>query len=231
MAVTAAFQVLLFYHSGQKDFIVGADVANRNRDDTEQLIGFFVNLLPLRADLSGNPTLAELLARVRNVTLEAYAHQDLPFDKVVEALRPERSLNSAPIFQVKVVYHNVPLSDLNLPGLEITPIEVESNRSELDLVLHIFESTEGLRSGLEYRTELFDESSIAGFAKWLCLMLERVTRQPGITLEQLTRQLIEEGKQQTEAEQRQRHIDNLQKFRHAKRKSIQITQAHTGDQS
>ncbi len=233
MAVTAAFQAMLFYHTGQEDFVVGADVANRNRGDTEQLIGFFVNLLALPADLSRNPAFTELLARVREVTLEAYAHQDLPFDKVVEALRPQRGLNVAPIFQVKVVYHNVPLSDLKLPGLEIAPMEIESNRIELDLVLHVLEGAEGLRAGFEYRTDLFDEASVAGFSRRFLNVLEIVTVQPSVTLEHLNRQLAEQDKQDKKevgAEQCRRRMDDLHKLKHAKRNPVRISQIHTGGQ-
>src|SRR5215469_9318506 len=112
MMLLAAFQTLLFRYTGQEDIIVGTDVANRNRSEIEGLIGFFVNQLVLRTKLSGEQTFRELLRQVRNVALNGYLHQDLPFERLVEALRPERHLSRTPLFQVKFVFHNLPTSSL-----------------------------------------------------------------------------------------------------------------------
>jgi non-ribosomal peptide synthetase component F len=173
--------------------------------------------------MSGNPTFIELLARVRRVSLEAYAHQDVPFAKIVEALHPQRRLNVAPLFQVKLVYHNVPLTELDLPGLEITPVEIEGNRTELDLVLHLFEDADGLRAAFEYRTELFAEPTIVRFSSRLRFILEQVTGQSGTTLEQLRGYLMDHDDKQTEAAQLQRQQDNLRQLRGIKRKPIRLT--------
>ncbi|MEW5861420.1 MAG: condensation domain-containing protein, partial [Cyanobacteriota bacterium] len=117
MTLLAAFQILLYRYTHQEDIAVGSPIANRNRSEIEGLIGFFVNSLVLRTDLSGNPTFRELLGRVRQVTLGAYSHQDLPFEKLVEELHPERNLNIHPLFQVVFGFENTPMSALELPGL------------------------------------------------------------------------------------------------------------------
>ncbi len=117
MTLLAAFKVLLARYTGQDDIVLGSPSANRSRAELNQLIGFFVNNLVLRTDLSGNPTFAELLGRVREVTLRSYEHQDVPFDKLVHALRPERSLDHSPLFQVMFIMQNFPLDELELPAL------------------------------------------------------------------------------------------------------------------
>jgi hypothetical protein len=160
MTLLAAFKVLLYHHTGQKDLIVGTRIAGRDQQQTEGLIGFFVNALVLRTDLSGNPTFRELLGRVRQVSLAAYAHQDLPFEKLVEELQPERDPSHHPLFNVMFVLQTTPTASLQLPNLTLQPVGIDSQTSKYDLDLSIGEEADGLRGVLEYNTDLFEETTI-----------------------------------------------------------------------
>jgi amino acid adenylation domain-containing protein len=162
MLLLAAFNVLLHRYSGESDIAVGTPVANRTRPEIEGLIGFFVNMLVLRTDVSSEQSFEEFLKRVREVCLEAYAHQELPFEKLVEELQPARDLSRTPLFQVMFAFQNRPLSSLTLPGLSISPLEVNSETSKFDLSLLMEETERGLSATLEYNTDLFDEETIAG---------------------------------------------------------------------
>src|SRR5262249_38872415 len=139
MTLLAAFQVLLCRYSGQEDVVVGTPVANRTSEEFEGLIGFLVNTLALRADLSGNPTFRELVRRVREVTLGAYVNQDVPFEKLVEELRPERNLSGSPLFNVTFALQNAEEGTLQLPGLTLSPLNSEEGASRFDLILDMFE--------------------------------------------------------------------------------------------
>ncbi|RMF30995.1 MAG: non-ribosomal peptide synthetase, partial [Chloroflexi bacterium] len=143
MTLLAAFQTLLYRYTGQEDICVGTPIANRNRPEIEGLIGFFVNTLVLRTDLSGNPRFTELLKRVREVALGAYAHQDLPFEMLVEALQPQRDMSHSPLFQVMFVLQNVPLEALELPDLTLRPVDVDRGTATFDLTLSMAEGPEG----------------------------------------------------------------------------------------
>jgi len=160
MTLLAAFQLLLSRYSGQTDIVVGSPVAGRGLPETEPLIGFFVNTLALRARLPDDPTFAELLGRVRDTTLGAFAHQDVPFEKLVEELQPERSLAHAPLFQVAFVLQNASHEELQAPGLTFEPFEHEVKTAKFDLTLTAAESEEGLRASFEYSADLFDERTI-----------------------------------------------------------------------
>ncbi|HYG61234.1 MAG TPA: condensation domain-containing protein, partial [Thermoanaerobaculia bacterium] len=156
MVLLAALQTLLARYAGQEDFGLGTPMAGRSRPEVEGLVGFFVNTLVLRADLTGDPTCRELLARVRDVTLEAYDHQHLPFEKLVEELAPERSLAYAPLFQVTFALQNAPVEPIELPGLAVRPLEAESGTAKLDLVLALGEGAAGLAGTVQYNRDLFD---------------------------------------------------------------------------
>jgi len=161
MTLLAGFQALLHRWTGQSDVVVGTDVANRNRSEIEGLIGFFVNNLVLRTDLSGNPTFRELLARVREVTLGAYAHQDLPFDLLVTELQPRRQLARTPLFQVLFVLQNVPTPELEIPGLRLSPMAGNLGSAKFDLAVFVNRTEEGIFGAWNYSTDLFDASTVA----------------------------------------------------------------------
>jgi amino acid adenylation domain-containing protein len=179
MLLLAAFDVLLWRYTGQTDLVVGTDIANRNRAETEGLIGFFVNQLALRVDLSGDPTFRELLGRVREVALGGYAHQDLPFEELVKGLNPERSMAYAPLFQVKLVLQNAPASQLEVPGLTLRSLEPEIDTAKLDLTLLISEGSEGLSIAVEYSTDLFERATIDRLVGHLRVLLEEAVTDPG----------------------------------------------------
>jgi amino acid adenylation domain-containing protein len=164
MVLLAGFQILLARYSGQEDLCVGTPVAGRDRMETEGLIGLFVNTLVLRGDLSGSPTFRELLLRLREMALEAYRYQDLPFDKVVEELRPERSLSHTPLFQVMLALQNVPRETLELAGLRLTLLPIETGVAKFDLLLSLAEEPGGLSGTLEYSTDLFDAPTVERLA-------------------------------------------------------------------
>lgn len=160
MTLLAAFQTLLSRYTGQTDIVVGTPIANRNRSELEGLIGFFVNSLVLRTDLSGNPSFQDLLHRVKQVTLAAYAHQDLPFEMLVQELQPQRSLSHHPLFQVAIALQNTPIQALELPGLTLELFEFDSGTARLDLEWHLWQSATGLQGQITYNTDLFEATTI-----------------------------------------------------------------------
>lgn len=199
MTLLAAFQTLLYRYTGQEDFLVGSAIANRNRAETEGLIGLFVNTLPLRAQLSDRPAFRELLKRVSDCALDANLHQDLPFSMLVEDLQPQRDLSHSPLFQVMFVFQNVPIDPLVLPGLTITPVEIEDESAKYDLSLSITGGAEGLSGQLVYNTDLFDESTIRRMRNHLQNLLEAIISDPNraistlpLTNEREHRQLLYE---------------------------------------
>lgn len=174
MLSLAAYQVLLSRWSGQLDVVVGSPTAGRTHAQTEGLIGSFVNMLALRTDLSGNPTFRELIQRVREVTLGAYAHQDLPFEKLVMDLRPDRDLSRQSIIQVTLVLQNFPKQELDLPGLTWTSIVPKHVTTRFDLTLHLSETADGLRGQFDYATDLFDERTIEQLSVQFHTLLEGI---------------------------------------------------------
>ncbi|PSM49202.1 non-ribosomal peptide synthetase [Chroococcidiopsis sp. CCALA 051] len=199
MTLLAAFQVLLYRYTGQTDIAVGSPIANRNRRELEDLIGFFANSLVLRTDLSGNPSFRELLARVRQVTVEAYAHQDSPFEKLVEELHPERQGSRNPLFQVVFALQNAPIEQLTLPKLSLSSFKVETTTARFDLEFYLWEcaenfrslwgdgwqQSEGLRGVLVYNTELFEPSAIARMLTHFQMLLTGVVTDPDTNLADL----------------------------------------------
>ncbi|UKP00593.1 non-ribosomal peptide synthetase [Nostoc sp. UHCC 0870] len=178
MTLLAVWNVLLSRYSGDDDIVVGSPVANRNRVETEGLIGCFANTLALRTDLSGNPSFAGLLSRVRATALGAYAHQDLPFEQLVDVLQPVRSLSHSPIFQVMLVLQNLPLPDLDMGGIEWQVIEADSGTAKFDLTWFVSETAQGLSCKLEYNTDLFAATKIERLAGHLETLLQAVVLNP-----------------------------------------------------
>lgn len=178
MTLLAAFSTLLCRYSGQRDILVGTPIANRNRAETESLIGFFVNTLIFRTRLSEQMTFRELLGQVRETALEAYAHQDLPFEKLVEELQPERSLSHSPVFQVMLDLQNAPMRDLELQGLRLTPLPFDSRMAKFDLILTVAETDGRLSGQLEYNIDLFDASTSRRMARHLEHLLETAVSNP-----------------------------------------------------
>ena len=178
MVLLAGFQLLLSRYSGQTDICVGTPIANRRRLELEGLIGFFVNTLVLRTDLSGDPNFRGLLARVREMALGAQAHQDLPFERLVEALQPVRDMSRDPLFQVLFVLQNAPMRELALGGLRAEPVMMESGTAKFDLALVVIETGEGLSASIEYATALFDARTIERLARHYCALLEAIVADP-----------------------------------------------------
>ena len=191
MTLVSAFTLLLHYHSGQTDIVVGTDIANRNLVETEQLIGLFVNQLVLRTDLSGDPTWRELLAQLRQVTLDAYANQEVPFEKLVERLKPLRVEGRKPIFQAKIVLQNAPTSALDLPGLKLEIMGTVTGETKDDLLLSVTEMTRSLRAQMTFNLSLFGSSWATRFLEQLEMILAEVALNPDVKLKELTRLLAE----------------------------------------
>jgi non-ribosomal peptide synthetase component F len=195
MVLLAAFKILLHHYSGQEDIIVGTPVANRNRAELEVLIGFFVNILALRTDLSGNPEFIELLGRVREVALAAYAQQDVPFERIVEVLRPERSTGRSPLFQTTFTLQNSPEEFLSLPDLTLEPLDFIVEEVPYDFMLDLWEYPNIIAGIFRYRKELFDPRTVARIAKRFCLVLENIVVDPQARLDVLTGVLAEADRQ------------------------------------
>uniref|UniRef100_UPI000B0B1E83 non-ribosomal peptide synthetase n=1 Tax=Pseudomonas sp. BIOMIG1BD TaxID=1758731 RepID=UPI000B0B1E83 len=180
MLLLASYQALLHRYSGQQDIRVGVPIANRNRVETERLIGFFVNTQVLKADIDGQMTVDQLLAQVKQRALEAQAHQDLPFEQLVEALQPERSLSLNPLFQVVFNHHISQAGNhlQRLPGLDMSPVTWDETAAQFDLVLDIEESQQQLHASLSYATDLFEASTIERMARhWQNLLQAMVADQ------------------------------------------------------
>jgi amino acid adenylation domain-containing protein len=186
MTLLAAFQTLLHRYSGQNDIVVGSPIANRSRTEIEGLIGFFVNTLVLRTNFNGDPTFKELLGRVREMALAAYAHQDLPFEKLVEELQPERSLSHPPLFQVMFALQNASVTDLRLSGLAVTPLQLEGVTAKFDLSLSMVEEADALRGSIEYNTDLFGEATIGQMMGHFQILLEEISKNADQRLSDLT---------------------------------------------
>jgi amino acid adenylation domain-containing protein/FkbM family methyltransferase len=222
MVLLATFKLLLHCHTGQEDIMVGTDVANRNRAELEGLIGFFVNQLVLRTTLGSDMSFRSLLAGVREVALGAYAHQDVPFDMVVESLNLERDPSRNPLFQVLfVLHHRASTPAAESLGLRTSLIESEIRTSAFDLSLHMVEATGGLTGSFRYNTDLFKEATIARLSKHFSLLLELVAAQPDAGVSDLKRMLADVDDEEMELKERTRQEAIRQKYKTARRKPVQ----------
>lgn len=185
MTMLAAFNVLLSRYSGQEDIILGTPVAGRNEAESEQIIGLFVNALVVRTDLAGNPPFRQLLARVRGTVLAALSNQDVPFEKLVEQLDPQRNLSQSPIFQVSMAFQNIPRDAFDLGKLSVVPIDMHTNTSKLDMTLSVLENTDGTRAEIEYNTDLFDAETIEHMLRHYQTLLESIVADPDKPIREL----------------------------------------------
>ncbi|HEY0553140.1 MAG TPA: amino acid adenylation domain-containing protein, partial [Thermoanaerobaculia bacterium] len=185
MVLMAAFQVLLGRYTSQDDVVVGTPIANRTRTEIERLIGFFVNTLVVRTGMADAPPFVELARRVRAAALEAYDHQDLPFEKLVDELRPERHLSYPPLFQVMFILQNAPVSAVDLAGLKMLPLEADRGQAPFDLTLSLIESGESWIGSLEYVTDLFDAATVARWAGHFEVLLRGIAAAPERPIQEL----------------------------------------------
>lgn len=185
MTMLAAFQTLLSRYTGQQDIVVGSPIAGRTLANLEGLIGFFTNTLVLRTSLAGNPTFRELLKRVKTTTLDADEHQEVPFEKLVEDLKPQRNLSHSPLFQVMFVLQNTPQAIWNLPDLAIELLDLDNGTSKFDFTLSLTETNIGMRGVWEYNTDLFDDATIERLAVHYQTLLEGIVASPDRPISQL----------------------------------------------
>jgi amino acid adenylation domain-containing protein len=185
MALTAALAALLGRYSGEDDVVIGSPIANRTRPELEDVIGLFANTLAVRVDLSGDPPFRELLGRVRDGVFDDFANQDLPFEKIVEELRTERSLSYNPVYQVLFALQNTPRAGATFTGLRVYPLETDHRKSKLDLALTLFEAGRELRGGWEFSTELFDRETVVRLTDHFLFLLAGVVEDPDRRLSEL----------------------------------------------
>ncbi|TCP59139.1 amino acid adenylation domain-containing protein [Tumebacillus sp. BK434] len=185
MTLLAAFKTLLHHYSGQDDLLIGTPVAGRNHAQIEDLVGFFVNTLVVRTDAGGNPSFRELLSRVKDATLGAYAHQDVPFDMLVEELQPARDMSYSPLFQVMFVLQNAPMPELDMPHLTAHRVDVDGSTAKFDLTLFMEEQADGLTAAFEYSSDLFEAATIERMAEHFVNLLEQIAATPEAAIGEL----------------------------------------------
>jgi amino acid adenylation domain-containing protein len=221
VTLLASFKLLLYGYSQQTEIWVGSPIANRHHAGTENLIGFFANTLVLRSQLTGHSKFTDLLASLQETTLEAYTHQDLPFEKVVDALQPERTLNSLPLFRVWFFLQPDPVPSVDLPELRLSLLDLDSGTSRYDLKLGLWQSRKGLMGSFEYATDLFDPSTIAHMSTHFDTLLHQIVAQPDLTLDQLVAVIQESDRQQQSQRAAAIASTSRQKLHQVKRKTIQ----------
>ncbi|MTJ53560.1 AMP-binding protein [Anabaena sp. UHCC 0253] len=216
MTLLTVFKTLLYCYTKQEDILVGSPVVGRNWRETENLIGFFINTLVFRSDFSSNPSFRELLKQIRAVALDAYAHQDLPFEKLVEELKPERNLSYNPLFQVMFILQNALIPTVENSELTWQPEEVDVGTSKFDLKLSVWESDKGINGSFEYKTDLFAATTIKLMVSHYELILQTVIESPDIQVHKLVN-IVQ--KQQSDQKQELQNI-SLQKLKSIKRAAV-----------
>ncbi|HYW19652.1 MAG TPA: amino acid adenylation domain-containing protein [Nodularia sp. (in: cyanobacteria)] len=220
MTLLAAFKALLYCYSGQTDLRVGSPIANRDRTEIEKLIGLFINTLILRTDLSGHPSFRELLGRVREVTLGAYTHQNLPFEKIVEELQPDRYQSHLPLFQVWFVLQNAPLGSLELPNLTLQPLDIDNDTTRYDLGLFLEETSAGISGCFEYSTDLFFGDTINQMVNNFQTLLTEIVTTPDLNIDEISANFNESQKAQKTIKAKELESTNLQMLKNIKRQPI-----------
>jgi hypothetical protein len=221
MMLFTAFNVLLSRFSGERDLLVGTNIANRNRIETESMIGFFVNMLVLRTRLSEDQSYRQLLEQVRNTTLDSYAHQDVPFEKIVEELRPERDLSRSPFFQVVFTLQNTPPKGLKLSGLNITGVPIELSATTYDLIFNLMDTGQGLIASMTYNKNLFDAGLIDRMVGSAETLLSTVVANPDLSLSELEIILRQSDARRIAAAERQFAETRKRKLQSVKRRTIE----------
>jgi hypothetical protein len=217
MTLLTAFNILLRHYTRQDDILVGTNSAGRNRSEIEGLIGFFVNMLVIRTKLGCDPTFRELLAQVRETTLGAYANQDLPFDMLVDELKVGRDLSSSPVFQIVFTLQNAPRESLRLDGLSLTSLEVRKETTKFDIVLNMFETSQGLVGAMAYNSDIFSPLTINEMLALFGTLLDQVAQRPDARLSDLDEILSEARrgqqlrKEEEFTETRRRILKNLKR--------------------
>jgi hypothetical protein len=225
MILVAVFKTLVYRLTEQTDILIGVPIAGRSRAETEELIGCFINTLVLRTDLSGNPSFIELLQRVREATLGAYQHQDLPFELLVEALHLERNLSYMPLVQVLFDFINIPPSEIPpLPGLSARPLEGSLQTAKQDLIIDIYEVDERLSGSVEYNTDLFEASAITGLLSSYETLLRNIVDQPDVRLLDLSLLTTEQIQRQLDEEKQLKRIER-ERFMHITPKTVVVGEA------
>ncbi len=212
MTLLAAFDVVLSCYTGETDVVIGASVAARTNSEVESLIGFFVNPLVLRANLSGDPSFSEVLRRVREVTLDAYTHQDVPFDKIVEELRPDRAAVDNPLFQVNFSLDNTRHETIELPGLTFTSFPFGYESTRFSIIIALADSDEGVAGSLDYDARLFDADTIARLVEHYTSLLHYVPSQPDTRLSEFANMFAQADRQREEARR--------EEFKNARRRRL-----------
>jgi amino acid adenylation domain-containing protein len=222
MTLLSGFAVLLKRYSGQEDILIGTPIAGRTRREFEGLIGLFVNTLVIRGDLRGNPSFRELIRRVRGAALGAYHHQHLPFDKLVEILRPDRYPNRNPLFQVWFVLHNTPKKALDLQGLTLSEMDFDCDSVRHDLRLAFTETPKGLIGSFQYKTDMFDRASILRMINALKELFKIITEDTDLAVCSVVETLLSKEEQDLEFSGAQLQVARAQKIKTAKRKAIRF---------